>query len=100
MLDGSFEAGAVIYAKATTGIADPPVRREDAAIKLMFPVPSIGDARALAARLGGELNPPDREWQFGAYRVCDGHDSEGNVFQVRASESSHSDPHVLTDEMP
>ena len=68
---------------ATIEIADPPVRREDAAVKLMFLVPSIADARAQAARLGGELNPPGREWQFGSYRVCDGHDTEGNVFQLR-----------------
>lgn len=37
------------------------------------------------ARLGGELNPPDQEWQLGTTRICDGHDPEGNVFQVRAA---------------
>jgi predicted enzyme related to lactoylglutathione lyase len=68
---------------ASITVADPPARREDTAVKLMFVVPSIAQARALAASLGGELNPPDREWQFGAYRVCDGHDTEGNVIQLR-----------------
>jgi predicted enzyme related to lactoylglutathione lyase len=68
---------------ASIKIADPPVRREDSAVKLVFLVPSIAKARALAPSLGGELNPPEREWQFGPYRVCDGHDTEGNVIQLR-----------------
>jgi hypothetical protein len=29
------------------------------------------------------LNPPDAEWLFEGSRVCDGHDPEGNVFQLR-----------------
>jgi len=62
----------------------PPERREDAVTKLIFPVADIAVARAAALRLGGELNAPDREWQLGASRVCDGVDPDGNVFQVRA----------------
>jgi predicted enzyme related to lactoylglutathione lyase len=64
-------------------IASPPVRREDTAVKLWFAVPSLAAARSLVARLGGELNGPEREWQFEGDRVCDGHDPEGNVFQLR-----------------
>ncbi len=85
---GAFELvvhGIPPHIAATFEISIPPARREDAAIKLVFPVASIADARAIAAQLGGELNPPDREWQLGTFRVCDGHDPEGNVFQVRAS---------------
>jgi predicted enzyme related to lactoylglutathione lyase len=63
----------------------PPLRREDAAVKLVFPVPSIGRARALAALHGGELDPAEREWQFQGQRICDGHDPEGNVIQLRES---------------
>lgn len=66
-------------------VESPPVRREDTAIKLCFAVPSIAAARAVAAELGGELNGPEREWEFQGARVCDGHDPEGNVIQVRAS---------------
>ena len=68
---------------ASIVIANPPIRREDTAVKLVFQVASIGAARAAVAALGGELNPVEREWRFGQYKVCDGHDPEGNVFQLR-----------------
>ncbi len=32
---------------------------------------------------GGEVFPPEREWNFQGYRVCDGMDPEGNVVQFR-----------------
>jgi predicted enzyme related to lactoylglutathione lyase len=64
-------------------IATPPLRREDAAVKLVFPVPSLGAARVLAATHGGALDPADREWPFQDSRVCDAHDPEGNVIQLR-----------------
>jgi predicted enzyme related to lactoylglutathione lyase len=64
-------------------IADPPARREDTPIKLCLPVASIARARAIAARLGGKLDAPDREWQARGFRACDGHDPEGNVVQLR-----------------
>jgi predicted enzyme related to lactoylglutathione lyase len=68
---------------ASIEIADPPHRREDTPIKLVFFVPSISAARSAAAHLGGELNPAAREWDFQGQRVCDGHDPEGNVIQFR-----------------
>jgi len=46
---------------ASIDVASPPMRREDAAVKLIFPVPSIDASRALAAMHGGALNPPERE---------------------------------------
>lgn len=57
--------------------------REEAGIKLCLPVASIDDARSVVAVLGGELWPPEREWQARGVRVCDGRDPEGNVFQLR-----------------
>lgn len=68
---------------AAIEIASPPIRREDTAIKLVFFISNIASARAVAARLGGELNSIEREWEFMGYRVCDGHDPEGNVIQLR-----------------
>ena len=68
---------------ATFEIADPPERREDSAIKLSLPVASIAVARAAAPRHGGKIDAPEREWEFGGMRLCDGHDPEGNVIQVR-----------------
>jgi predicted enzyme related to lactoylglutathione lyase len=64
-------------------IAGPPVRRTNAPIKLVFVVPSIAACREAAAKLGGEINPPEREWRFHQSVVCDGHDPEGNVLQLR-----------------
>src|SRR5262245_27874870 len=51
-------------------ISLPPVRREDTALKLCFAVPDIAAAREAATRLGGELNGPEREWEFQGQRVC------------------------------
>lgn len=68
---------------ASIEIADPPICREDMAVKLVFLVPSISSARALAAEHGGGVDPPEREWRFRSHRVCDGHDPEGNVIQLR-----------------
>ena len=65
-------------------IETPPVRREDTAVKLCFSVSSIEAAREEAAMWGGQLNGSEREWEFQGSHVCDGHDPEGNVIQVRA----------------
>lgn len=64
-------------------VEQPAARRETAAVKLVFSVPSIDAARALAATHGGALLPPDSEWEFQGFRVCDGQDPEGNVIQFR-----------------
>lgn len=64
-------------------IGSPPQRREEQAIKLCFRVASIAGARAVAAGLGGQVDGPEREWVFAGQRVCDGHDPEGNVIQLR-----------------
>ena len=67
----------------TINIAMPPARREDTPIKLAFGVVDIAVARTIATRHGGAVNPIEREWEFEGARVCDGHDPEGNVFQLR-----------------
>lgn len=57
--------------------------RRDANVKISLPVGSIKSARERAAALGGRLHLADREWEARGFRACDGHDPEGNVFQVR-----------------
>ena len=57
--------------------------REDSYVKVCLPVASLGAAREKAAALGGRLQPPEREWEARGFRACDGHDPEGNVFQLR-----------------
>ena len=64
-------------------IATPPVRRENTAFKLSFAVESLADARVAAKDAGGELNAPEKEWDFQGLRVCDGCDPEGNMIQLR-----------------
>ena len=67
-------------------ITQPPKRREDSVIKPVFGVSSLKAARAFALALGGELNDAKKEWPFkrlgSARTMCDGHDPEGNVFQL------------------
>jgi predicted enzyme related to lactoylglutathione lyase len=64
-------------------ISTPPERREDAAVKLVFAVEAIAGVRNRVAQRGGAMNPVETEWEFEGARVCDGHDPEGNIFQVR-----------------
>src|SRR5262249_45465517 len=69
------------YAKNIV-IKVPPVVREVSAIKLAFQVESIAHCRELAAKLGGCVYDPDREWTYESMTVCDGWDPDGNVFQL------------------
>jgi len=70
----------------TIDIATPPEPREDTSLKLVFAVEDIAHARDRAAELGGVINAVvEREWEFEGAKVCDGHDPEGNVFQLRQS---------------
>ncbi|MEP6781529.1 MAG: hypothetical protein ABJC26_16645 [Gemmatimonadaceae bacterium] len=64
-------------------IENPPRTRSEVPVKLVFDVPSIADARVVSAHNGGEVLPEAREWNFDAFRVCDGRDPEGNVIQLR-----------------
>jgi predicted enzyme related to lactoylglutathione lyase len=64
-------------------MATPPSAREETCVKLFFPVPSLAQARQVAAALGGSLYPPDKEWLGRGFRACDGIDPEGNVIQCR-----------------
>ncbi len=71
------------HVAATFEVADPPERREENPVKLSFAVSSIDAVRRAATSFGGAIDPPDSEWTFGSVRVCDGHDPEGTVIQVR-----------------
>jgi predicted enzyme related to lactoylglutathione lyase len=65
-------------------IETPAVRRQETPIKLVFSVPDIAAARKDASERGGVVDPPEREWEFDGDTVCDGHDPEGNIFQLRS----------------
>ena len=69
---------------STIVIAVPPVRRSEAAIKLVFFVPSISRLRGVAEAHGGVMEPAEQEWSFNGITVCDGLDPEGNVIQFCA----------------
>ena len=69
-------------------LTSPPQRREDAVTKLVFPVADLARARWEAARVGGVVDPAEREWSWSGVRACDGHDPEGSVFQVRLADGT------------
>ncbi|MBV8500219.1 MAG: VOC family protein [Paucibacter sp.] len=60
--------------------------REEGHIKLCLTVPDLALARGHATAHGGQVWPPEREWELRGlrnFRACDGRDPEGNVFQLR-----------------
>lgn len=61
----------------------PPQRRAGTPIKRVLLVPSLAEAPSAAAAPGGQVDGAKRECRFQAFTVCDGHDPEGNVFQLR-----------------
>lgn len=69
---------------ASIGISTPPEKREDAALKFFFTVPSIEEAAASAPAFGGEVLKTE-QWQGLGFRACNAVDPEGNIFQVRES---------------
>lgn len=66
---------------ATIVIKSPPEPREETAIRLFFTVPSLSQAALTVAAWGGELFP--HGWKGDGFRVRDGCDPEGNIFQLR-----------------
>jgi predicted enzyme related to lactoylglutathione lyase len=64
-------------------VSVPPERREAAALKFFFTVPSLEGAASVAPGLGGEVLP--EQWKGPGFRVCNAVDPEGNIFQVRES---------------
>lgn len=68
---------------ANFSIATPPLPREEQAIKLFFTVPSLSGAATVANSLGGALF--GQEYLGPGFRVRNGYDPEGNIFQVRES---------------
>lgn len=68
---------------ASISITSPPQLREAVPVKLVFPVASLGAARAIAPALGGCVFPQSKEWEARGFRACDGYDPEGNVVQFR-----------------
>jgi predicted enzyme related to lactoylglutathione lyase len=72
---------------ATIHVTVPPERRQDTPVKITLPVADIALTREVAQQLGGVVDPVDRQWRFHGTSVCDGHDPEGNVFQLRQARS-------------
>ncbi|HJU39241.1 MAG TPA: VOC family protein [Tahibacter sp.] len=64
-------------------IDDPPVAREDTAVKLVFHVDDLAAACANANARGGRFDPPLRQFDARGFRAIDGTDPEGNVVQLR-----------------
>ena len=59
--------------------------RYSSAIKpVLFVHQPLSDIRKSVKSYGGFLKAEDCEWQFNHMNVCDGHDPEGNIFQIRS----------------
>ena len=67
-------------------IGHPPQPREETPIKLSFLVPDIELARPTVVSHGGALKDAASAWSWRGARHLDGHDPEGNVFQLRQLE--------------
>jgi predicted enzyme related to lactoylglutathione lyase len=71
-------------------ITEPPRAREETPIKISFLVSNIELLRQRVEGLGGLLKDASSTWSWrGAYHL-DGHDPEGNVFQLRQAHPSQS----------
>ncbi|MFY1663361.1 VOC family protein [Pseudomonas sp. Pseu.R1] len=64
-------------------ITAPPERRENTALKLVFPVKSLAETRAAAPALGGHVDAPSGQFSTRGFTACDGFDPEGTVVQFR-----------------
>ena len=64
-------------------ITNPPRRREEAAIKLVFDVADLERVQGAVLAAGGRLDPADAAWNFDGHRHQDVCDPEGNVAQLR-----------------
>ena len=73
--------GIPAHIAAQISISDPPELREEAALKFFAPVPDLDAAAATALSLGGRVF--DEQWQGPDFLVRNGHDPEGNIFQLR-----------------
>ena len=69
-------------------IAQPPIRRVWGAIRLDFPVSSVGDSRRLARALGGDVDEVPPPWADRNANLFFGYDPEGNQFGVSERKSS------------
>lgn len=68
---------------ATVVITDPPRWRERSAVKLVFDVSDLDQARAAVLAAGGQVDCAQSPWSFQGRRHQDVCDPEGNVTQLR-----------------
>lgn len=74
-------------------IRTPPVRREQTAVRLDFPVQDIDRARECAGRLGGQVDDSPPPWAAGSTRIYLGFDPEGNVIGLMPANASLGSTH-------
>ena len=66
-------------------ITEPATPRAATPIKLVYYISDIAKARQAAENLNAKVNDASTEWVFREATVCDGYDSEGNIFQLRVA---------------
>jgi predicted enzyme related to lactoylglutathione lyase len=58
-------------------------------MKPSFAVDNLHAVRRRAPELGGAVDDAATEWSWRGMVHCDGHDPEGNVFQLRTDDPVH-----------
>jgi predicted enzyme related to lactoylglutathione lyase len=58
--------------------------RRDSYVKPYFEVESLAEIRTAVDALGGQAEPPSREWTGGRFRAFEALDPDGNPIQFRA----------------
>jgi predicted enzyme related to lactoylglutathione lyase len=64
-------------------VSDPPERRANTPVKLVFEVAGIEGLRPVVTGAGGLIDPAGTVRDFRGYRMVDAIDPEGNVVQLR-----------------
>lgn len=77
----------VIQAPPGAGRGTPGRPRTETPIKPAFLVDDIEALRPVIAAAGGGLRPASDAWDWSGARHLDGHDPEGNIFQLRQPEA-------------
>ncbi|RZI56115.1 MAG: hypothetical protein EOP14_05990 [Pseudomonas sp.] len=72
-------------------VATPPRVREETPIKISFLVSDIEQIRQRVETLGGLLKEASLAWSWRGVIHIDGHDPEGNVFQLRQASGKISE---------
>ncbi|MGO2513656.1 hypothetical protein [Marinomonas polaris] len=87
LADGDFEL-VLLETEASKTVSDLHSPRASTPIKPTFFInTSLEIISEMIKNKGGSVFPP-KNWEFGGRKVCDAHDCEGNIFQLRIDQDA------------